>query len=242
MESVTVVGAGKMGGGIAQVLALAGYDVQLHDLQPQVLTTALERIEGGRFGLRRGAELGKISPVDVDAALDRIHLHTELGDACVRAILVVEAVFEKIELKLKLFRQLDHLAPPEAVLASNTSGFSITALAAMTNREDKVIGWHWASPVAVMRLAEIVVHPGTSDETRDLVVNIARRAGKNPIVVRDQPNSYGFVADRIWFAVYREADAVVAEGLASPEQVDQLLKDCFRWPTGPFEMRHGRSW
>jgi 3-hydroxybutyryl-CoA dehydrogenase len=127
------------------------------------------------------------------------------------------------------------------VLASNTSGFPITAMAAATDRPDLVIGWHWASPAPVMRLAEIVRTRGTADTTVETVVAIAAACGKNPVVVNDAPTAWGFVANRVYFAMIAEANRVVADGVASQDDVDQLMMDCFRWPTGPFGMVKGAT-
>ena len=155
--------------------------------------------------------------------------------------LVIEAVPERLELKIAVFRDLDRHCPPETVLASNSSGFPIAALAAATDRPDKVIGWHWASPAPVMKLAEIVRAPSTSDDTVALVVGLARSAGKHPVVVKDTAMAWGYVANRIYFAMIREASRVVDEGIASREDVDQLMVDCYRWPAGPFGMTRGAT-
>jgi 3-hydroxyacyl-CoA dehydrogenase len=244
IERVAVVGAGVMGSGIAQVLAVAGYAVRLHDLDSAALARAIERIETGRFGLARGVERGKLTADAAAAARDRITTTADLAVAGADADLVLEAVYEDLALKVRVFGELDRIAPPGAILASNTSGYPISALAGATRRPALVIGWHWASPPPVMALAEIVVHAGTADAAREAVVAIARRAGKNPQVVRDQPTAWGFVANRVLKAVIEESERIVAEEVATREQVDALLRDCFRWPVGPFEMVEGarRGW
>ncbi|WP_423928803.1 3-hydroxyacyl-CoA dehydrogenase family protein [Candidatus Palauibacter sp.] len=231
-----VVGAGLMGAGIAQVLALGGLEVVMNDLDEGALDRAARRIEHGRFGIRTGVEIGKVNPADAAAALGRLSGTTDLAEAAAEADLVIEAVYEDFQLKTRLFRRLDEAAPPHAILASNTSGFSIGGLAGATDRPERVIGWHWATPASVIRVAEIVVHRGTADTVRDAVVALARRCGKNPEVVHDQPLAWGFVANRVFSAAMREAREIVAEGVATPEQVDRLMKDCYRWPAGPFEM------
>lgn len=241
VKTVAMIGAGVMGAGIAQALAAGGYDVHLYDVRTEALTKALARIEDGKYGLRRGIELGKTTPEQTTAALERIATFTDLAAACAGVDLVVEAVPEDLALKVHLFRQLDMLAPSHAILASNTSGFPITGLAAATDRPSQVIGWHWASPVPVMKLAEIAVHKETSEATRDAVVAVAARCGKNPTVINDETRHWGFVANRILMVVVREARLIVTEGIATPEQVDTLVKDCFRWPVGPFEMTGGRT-
>jgi 3-hydroxybutyryl-CoA dehydrogenase len=173
--------------------------------------------------------------------LEHIGTFTDLAAACAGVDLVIEAVPEDLGLKVRVFRQLDELAPQHAILASNTSGFPIAGLAYATNRPAQVIGWHFASPVPVMRLAEITVHKETSDETRDAVVAVAARCGKDPQVIKDDTRHWGFVANRVMGVVVRESRQIVAEGIATPEQVDALLKGCFRWPVGPFEMTGGRT-
>ncbi len=241
VERIAMIGAGVMGHGIAQVLATAGYTVRLYDLHQEALDTALQRVEHGRYGLRNTVRRGKLSEEQVTTVLGRIAPTTDLATACGDADLVIEAVPEDLGLKVRIFRQLDHLAPPQAILATNTSGFPVVGLAYATNRPQRVIGWHWSSPVPAMRLAEIAVHPETADDTRDTVIAVAARCGKNPVVIKDTARHWGFVANRILMAVTREARQIVAEGLATPEQVDELVKDCFRWPVGPFEMTGGRT-
>lgn len=153
----------------------------------------------------------------------------------------MECVPERLDLKIRVFRDIDDLAKPETILASNTSGFPITALAAATERPERVIGWHWASPPPVMRLAEIVVTPATSEETTHTVVELAAKCGKNPVVVKDLPTQWGFVANRVYFAMVREAQHVVDSGVASAEDVNRLMVDCFNWPVGPFAMLKGAT-
>jgi 3-hydroxyacyl-CoA dehydrogenase len=241
VRTIAMIGAGVMGHGIAQVLATAGYDVRLYDVRAEALTAALERIDRGRYGLRGAVARGKLAEEQVEPILARISPTTDLAAACADVDLVVEAIPEDLGLKVQLFRQLDALAPPQAILASNTSGFPIVGLAYATDRPERVIGWHWSSPVPAMRLAEIAVHPATADDVRDTIVEVATRAGKNPVVIKDTSRHWGFVANRILMAVVRESRQIVAEGIATPEQVDDLVKDCFRWPVGPFEMTSGRT-
>jgi 3-hydroxyacyl-CoA dehydrogenase len=146
---------------------------------------------------------------------------------------------ERLDVKLRVFRDLDRAAPPGAILASNTSGLPIAAMAGATNRPAQVIGWHWASPAFVMKFAEIVVTNDTGPAVREAVCEVAKRCGKNPVVVKDQPMAWGFVANRVYGAMLREAARVVEEGVATHEQVNQLMVDCFRWPVGPFAMVKG---
>jgi 3-hydroxybutyryl-CoA dehydrogenase len=232
------MGAGVMGSGIAQVLAIAGHEVVCRDLSDEVLEAAREGVDGGRFGVRSAVERGKLTSEEADAALARLTFTTELEPA-VDVDLIIEAVPENLGLKVKFWRELDGLAPDHTIFASNSSGFPIAAMAAGTDRPDRFIGWHWASPAPVMKLAEIVRGPETSDETIDTVVRLAAAAGKNPVVVKDTDQSWGYVANRVYFAMVREANRVVSEGIADREQVDQLMRDCFRWPSGPYGMVAG---
>ena len=237
---IGVVGAGVMGAGIAQVMAIAGYDIVSRDIDAAVLDSARDEVATGRFGLQSAVERGKMTSADADAALARITFTTDL-DEIVATDLILEAVPERLDLKISLFRDLDRRCDERVVLASNSSGFPVEAIGAATDRPDRVVGWHWASPAPVMKLAEIVRGPETSDETIDLVVGLANRAGKNPVVVQDTTRAWGYVANRVYAAMVREALRVVDEGIATHEQVDQLMTDCFRWPTGPFGMARGAT-
>lgn len=241
IERVAVIGAGVMGAQIAQALAVGGFSVVLHDVEAAQLTRAMERIEHDRFGIRAGVERGKLTAADADAALVRISTTTRLEAACGAADLVLEAVPENIGLKIDLFAQIDGFAPAHAILASNTAGLSITALAHATKRPERVMGWHWFQPCAVMTAAELVVHPGTDPAVSVAVVRAAERCGRRPQVVKDHQYKWGFVANRISLAARREALKIVQEGIASEEQVDALMRDGYRWPMGPFELMGGRE-
>jgi 3-hydroxyacyl-CoA dehydrogenase len=235
---IGVIGAGVMGGGIAQSTAAAGYTTVCTDIAQAALDAARKDAQEGRFGLAGAVARGKLSELEADAARARITwtLDFEAAAAC---DLVIECVPERLDVKLATFRRLDEAAGPGAILASNTSGFPIAAMAGATRRPERVIGWHWASPAYVMRFAEIVVTAQTAPEVQAAVCEVAARCGKNPIVVKDAPMSWGFVANRIYFAMLREARRVVEEGVATQEQVNQLMVDCYRWPVGPFAMVKG---
>lgn len=237
---IGVIGAGVMGSGIAQTLAAAGYETVCCDTAPAALERAKRDVVSGRFGLSSAVTRGKLTREAMDAALERLTWSDSLAMAAV-ADLIVECVPERIDLKIQVFRELDRLAKPTAILASNTSGFPIAALAAATNRPERVVGWHWASPPPVMRFAEIVAAEHTGQTTIETVVEVARACGKNPVVVKDNPMAWGFVANRIYFAMIREAQRVVDDGVANREQVNQLMVDCFRWPVGPFAMVQGAT-
>lgn len=234
------MGAGVMGSGIAQVMAIAGHEVVCRDLSEDVLDAARDGVDTGRFGVRGAVERGKITSEQAQAALNRLTFTTELDEA-VDVDVIIEAIPEHLSLKIRFWRELDSMAPGHTIFASNSSGFSIAALGAATARPDRMIGWHWASPAPVMKLAEIVRGPLTSPETVDTVVRLAAAAGKNPVVVNDTDSSWGYVTNRVYFAMVREANRVVSEGIADREQVDKLMMDCFRWPSGPFGMVAGAT-
>lgn len=235
---IGVIGAGVMGSGIAQSTATAGFETVCCDVSAEALDKARAAVVSGRFGFERAVERGKLSREAAEAAHARLAFTSEFG-AAAAADLVVECVPEKLDLKIRLIRQLDDVAPESTVLASNTSGFPIAALAAATGRPAQVIGWHWASPPVVMKLCEIVVTDETSEATTRLVSETAEACGKHPVVVKDNPMVWGFVANRVYGAMLREAARVVEEGVASREQVNQLMVDCFNWPVGPFAMVRG---
>ena len=237
-KRIGVLGAGVMGSGIAQVMAIAGHEVVCYDVAAEALGKGRITVDTGRFGVKGAVERGKLTADEADAALGRITFSSDFDEAA-GVDVVIEAVPERLDLKIRVFRDLDRVAPPAAILASNSSGFPIQALAAATDRPDRVIGWHWASPAPVMKAAEIVKTSETSGETVETIRSLAAGAGKNPVVVNDSARSWGYVANRIYFAMVREAMQVVQEGIADRDQVDQLLVDCYRWPTGPFGMTKG---
>ncbi len=239
-ERIAVMGAGVMGSGIAQVMAIAGHEVVCRDLNMEVLNVARTAVDSGRFGVRGAVERAKLTNEQADAALNRITFTTDL-EVAVNADVIIEAIPEDLALKIRFWRELDSMAPSHTIFASNSSGFSIAALGAATDRPDRMVGWHWASPAPVMKLAEIVRGPLTSSDTVDTVVRLAAAAGKNPVVVNDTDSSWGYVTNRVYFAMVREANRVVSEGIADRSQVDQLMTDCFRWPSGPFGMVSGAT-
>ena len=237
---IGVVGAGVMGAGIAQVTATAGYETVCSDIDATALERGLEHVTTGRYGFERGVERGKLTRAEADAARERLSFTTSFEEAA-NVDLVIEAVPEKLELKQQVFRDLDAVAPAGTILASNTSGFPIAQIAEATQRPELVIGWHWASPPAVMRLAEIVRTSATSDATVQTVVDAATACGKNPVVIADTTTAWGFVANRVYGAMLTEANRCIEEGIATREQVDMLMVDCFRWPVGPFGMVQGAT-
>ncbi|WP_420432978.1 3-hydroxyacyl-CoA dehydrogenase family protein [Candidatus Poriferisocius sp.] len=239
-EKIGVIGSGVMGSGIAQVMAIAGHLVVAYDLDPDVVAVAPELVAGGRFGIQGAVARGKMTESEAQAALARIEFTTD-QEAAAEVDVILEAVPERLDLKIQLFRDLDQKCPEHTIFASNSSGYPVQALAVATDRADRVIGWHWASPPPVMKLAEIVRAPQTSDETTETICRLAAAAGKNPVVIQDSAMHWGYVTNRVYGAMIREANAVVAEGIASRAEVDQLMVDCFRWPSGPYGMVSGAT-
>jgi 3-hydroxybutyryl-CoA dehydrogenase len=228
-SKIAVVGAGTMGHGISQALAVAGIDVVVTDVAQAQLERATAAISGS---LDRLVKKEKMSAEQKAAALARIQPSTDVG-AVIDCGLVIEAATENLPLKLKIFAQLDELAPAGAVIASNTSSISITRLAAATKRPDKVIGMHFFNPVPVMALVELIRGLQTSDETYAAVEALTKKIGKAPVQVRNSP---GFVVNRMLCPMINEAIFALAEGLASAEQIDQAMKLGANHPIGPLAL------
>ena len=220
-----------MGHGIGELLALAGFEVTLVDINEEVLKKAMDSIS---WSLGKFAEKKTIRDEDAKAALARIKTNVDLEAAVADADLVVEAVPEKLELKKSIFKRLDGAAPAHAILASNTSSLSITEMAAQTGRPDKVIGMHFFSPPVLMALVEVVRGEGTSDETTDAIVKLVEKLGKTPVVVRKDVR--GFIVNRVLGAVMNEAFSVVEKGEATMEEVDAAVKYKAGFPLGAFEL------
>ena len=226
---VGVVGAGTMGNGIAHVFARSGYKVVLCDVEQRFLDRGLATITKI---LEREVIKGKIAAADQTAALERIQAVVErvkLGDCDV----VIEAATEKLEIKAEIFRELDRIVRPEAVLASNTSSISITKLGALTKRPNKVIGMHFFNPVPVMKLVEVIRGLATSQETFETVRDLAMKVEKTPVEVNDAP---GFVSNRVLMPLLNEAMFAVMEGVATPEAVDEVFKLGMAHPMGPLTL------
>jgi 3-hydroxybutyryl-CoA dehydrogenase len=222
-EQVLVVGAGQMGGGIAQVMAASGRRVSLHDAAPGAVERGLETM---RKSLAKLAEKGGPDP---DEVLGRV----EPVDDLAAADLMVEAVVEDAAVKEEVFRRADELLPAEAVLASNTSSIPISSLAAATSRPDRVIGMHFFNPVPMLNLVEVVRGRETSDETAEAITELARELGKTPAVANDSP---GFVSNRILMPYINEAVWVLHDGVAEPEAIDTIAKLGFAHPMGPLAL------
>ena len=229
MSRVAVVGAGTMGNGIAHVFAQHGWDTALIDVAPGLLERVLAMI---RANLERQVKKGTLTPADRDAALGRIRTAATL-DAVADSELVVEAATEQPEVKFRIFRDLDRLAPPAAILASNTSSISITTIAAQTRRPAQVIGMHFMNPVPVMQLVEVIRGLETDDKTVLKVVEVVEALGKTAVQVNDAP---GFVSNRVLMPMINEAVFCVMEGVATPEAVDAVMKLGMNHPLGPLAL------
>jgi 3-hydroxybutyryl-CoA dehydrogenase len=230
IEEITVIGGGTMGNGIAHVCAQRGKEVCLTDVSQEVLDQAVLTI--GK-NLDRQVKKEVITAADRDDTLGRIRTTTSLEEACDGVQLVVEAVPERAELKYDLFGRLDNLTAPETLMASNTSSISITAIAAQTERADRVIGMHFMNPVPVMKLIEIIRGLATSDETTAAVVALSTELGKTPVEVNDFP---GFVSNRILGPMINEAVFALMEGVADVEAIDQVMKLGMNHPMGPLAL------
>lgn len=230
IRQITVVGAGTMGHGIAQVAAMGGFGVKLVDVSRDVLEAAKGQVEKN---LRKGVDLGKVDPSHLSDSLERIELCTELDEAAKDADLVIEAVPEELPLKRELFSRLDKLAPSRTILATNTSTLSPGEIGSATDRPGQVVGMHFFNPVHVMRLVEVVRSLATSDETLDVALNVAQEMGKETVVVDESP---GFVTSRISAMVGNEAFYMLMEGVADAEDIDRAVKLGLNYPMGPLEL------
>ncbi len=229
INTVGIIGAGTMGNGIAQACAVAGIDAVMVDISDAAVQKGLATVSGS---LDRLIKKEKITAADKDAALARIRTTTNYDDLKA-AQLIIEAATENHELKVKILRQVDAIAAPEVIIASNTSSISITQLGAATSRPDRFIGMHFFNPVPMMALVEIIRGLQTSDATHDAVKALAERLGKSPITVKNAP---GFVVNRILVPMINEAFFVLAEGLATPEDIDAGMKLGCNQPIGPLAL------
>ncbi len=229
MKKIGIVGAGTMGNGITQAFAVAGFDVVMSDVAEAALQRGLATLSGS---LDRLIKKDKMTEAQKAEALARVSGSTELG-AMSDCDLIIEAATENLALKLKIFEQLDAIAKPEAIIASNTSSISITKLAASTRRADRIIGMHFFNPVPVMALVELIRGLQTSDATYAAVETLARAVGKTPVQVRNSP---GFVVNRLLCPMINEAIFALGEGLASAAEIDEAMKLGCNHPIGPLAL------
>lgn len=230
MKNVAVIGAGTMGNGIAHVFAQFNHQVHLIDVSQTALDKAIATI--GK-NLDRQVAKEAITVAEKEATLNNLKTFTSIAEGVKGVELVVEAATENIDLKLKIFKELDEVTAPEVILATNTSSISITKIASVTNRADKVIGMHFMNPVPVMKLVEIIRGYSTSDEVTNLIMETSRQLKKVPVEVNDYP---GFVANRILMPMINEAIYTLFEGVAGVEEIDTVMKLGMAHPMGPLQL------
>ena len=230
MKNITVIGSGTMGNGIAHTFAQNGFQVHMVDLNPAALEKAMQVISKN---LDRQLAKSLITIGQRDATIASIHPTSNLKAATSNADLVVEAATENLEIKLKLFRELDQLTPSHTILASNTSSISITQIAAVTKRPEQVIGMHFMNPVPVMKLVEVIRGYSTSDATTTTIFTLSQQLGKSPVEVNDYP---GFVANRILMPMINESIYTLYEGVAGVSEIDTVMKLGMAHPMGPLQL------
>ena len=230
MKNIAVIGAGAMANGIAHKFAQSGYKVQLIDVNQEALSKALQTISKN---LDRLVSKGKIEEATKLQTLSNISTFTEITEGVEYASLVIEAATENIDLKLNIFKQLDAACPEDTILATNTSSISITQIAAVTTRPEKVIGMHFMNPVPIMPLVEIIVGYNTSETVLNFTKKLAEEIGKTPVIVNDYP---GFVANRILMPMINEAIETLHSGVAGVKEIDTIMKLGMAHPMGPLEL------
>jgi 3-hydroxybutyryl-CoA dehydrogenase len=230
MQTIAVIGAGLMGSGIAQSLAMGGKTVYLYDISEAALEKGMQSIQKS---LARFVKAGKLQEQEATAILARIQTETNLQEAVKEADVVVEAVPEHLPLKKQVFEQLDRYAKQEAILATNTSELSVTAIAAATKRPSQVVGMHWFNPAPVMKLIEIVKGVATSEQTIEVIQQLSESIGKETVVVKDMQ---GFVTTRAIAAHMIECIRMYEEGVASAEHIDKAIRLGLNYPMGPLEL------
>ncbi|OFV66995.1 MAG: 3-hydroxyacyl-CoA dehydrogenase [Candidatus Syntrophoarchaeum butanivorans] len=230
IKKITVLGAGLMGNGIAQVCAQAGYEVIMRDIEDRFVENGMNTI---KKNLQKAVEKGKMGEDEMNAVLGRITGLTDLKEAMKDPDLVIEAVPENMDLKKSIYSEIDALAPEKTIFASNTSSLSITEMASVTKRPEKFIGMHFFNPVPVMKLVELIRGFLTSDETLETVREVTEKLGKTPVVCTDSP---GFIANRIALPMLNEAYYVLMEGIATREDIDTAMKLGYNHPMGPLEL------
>jgi 3-hydroxybutyryl-CoA dehydrogenase len=244
IKTIGVLGGGVMGQGISQSAILAGYKVICRDLTDELAAKTKDGIANGRFGISGGVQRGKLTQEQADKALALLTTTSKLEDLkdvdlVIEAIGGTPGVMEDKGLKLKVFTELDKLVKKEAIFASNTSFFTIADLAAVTNRKDRFIGMHFFSPASIMKGCEVVWTAEVLPEVIDIVMELGRKMGKLTVKVKDIPGDTGFVGNRIYRVLTLEAMKIVQEGVATAEDVDNVMMTGFNWPAGPLGMGRG---
>lgn len=231
-----------MGGGIGQVAAVGGFEVVIRDLTDELLEKTRTTVVDTKFGLKRSVELGKLKAEDLQATIDRISYTTDVAGLA-DVDFVIEAIPERLPLKQEAFAELDGIVKPGAIFTSNTSGFVIADIARDVSEARKPLfaGMHFASPVPAMKMCEVISTEDTSEETTATVRAVAERMGKIVSMVKDMPGTYGFILNRVFAAARREADKIVADGIATREDVDKAMIHGRNWPVGFYGSRGVRT-
>ena len=229
-DKIVVIGAGTMGSGIAQVAVEGGFNVTLVDTAQEFLGRGISNIKNF---IGRKVSKGTLTQAQADDILSRLTSTTDMNDAVKNAVMVIEAVFENLELKQEIFRKLDAICPANVILASNTSTIRISTLAAVTSHPERVIGTHFFSPVPAMKLVEVISGEKTVGGTEKVATDVCRKFGKTPILVKDIP---GFIVNRFLCLIYNESCNMILNGSASAEDIDQAMKLGCNWPMGPNEI------
>jgi 3-hydroxybutyryl-CoA dehydrogenase len=239
IKCIGILGAGVMGGGIAQSAILAGYKVMVRDLKDEICEKTKDTIINGRFGIKGAVDRGKTTQAEMDKALSLLNFTTKLEDLK-DCDLIIEAIgggadgaIENKDMKFRVFKELDAILKKEAVIASNTSRFTITDLAAVTNRQDRFIGMHLFSPANIMKLVEVIYTGEVTEDVIVLIEELSKSWGKTPVRVKDVPGDTGFIGNRVMGAARKEAMKIVEEGIATAEDVNTAMELGFRWPAGP---------
>lgn len=240
VKSIGILGAGVMGGGIAQCAIQVGKKVIVRDLTDEICDNARDGIINSRFGFAKAVELGKMTQEGMDEALSLLTFTTSVEDLK-DCDLIIEAIgggddgaIENKPLKLKVWAELESIVNREAVFATNTSMFTIADLAEATERKDRFVGMHLFSPANIMKLVEVTKTEDTTDDVVQLIVDLSESWGKTPIVLKDVPGDKGFIGNRIMAAVRRESMKIIDEGVGTAEDINLAMTLGFRWPTGPF--------
>ncbi|MCB1646307.1 MAG: 3-hydroxyacyl-CoA dehydrogenase family protein [Pseudomonadales bacterium] len=240
IKHIGVVGGGVMGGGIAQVLAVAGYRVTIRDISEQAVEDSRQAIVEGKWGVKRAVEKGKMGFDNALQVIELISYSTDIQDLS-DCDLIIEAVPEKMEIKQAVFSELDGIVKPSAIFTSNTSGLVIQEIAeaVSADRRQRFLGMHFSNPVPVMTMCEIITTPQADQNAIDAVVAVAAASKRAISMVRDAPGTYGFILNRVFAAAAREARKIVEDGLATPEDVDKAMMTGRNWPAGFFGHRGG---
>jgi 3-hydroxybutyryl-CoA dehydrogenase len=232
IKKIAVIGAGLMGHGITQALAqTTNFDVYMHDIKQEFVDKGLKQIKNN---LDRRLEKNEISTAEIKQVLSRILPVTDLGEAVTEADLIIEAVTENKEVKAALIKEVEKIAKPTAFIVSNTSSIRISELSLNTNRPERIAGMHFFNPPQTMKLVEVIRGSKTSDETIDVIVEVAKMMGKEPVIINK--DKAGFIVNRILILALNEAASLVEEGVASPEDIDKAIKLGLNWPMGPLAL------